>query len=56
MTLTDREKILVTYAVLLGLHGEYEQIPQDYAAKYQDDRDLWAALVEVNLIYRSQEP
>lgn len=51
--MNDREKILVHYALLLGLFGEDSETAQQFAELYQDDRELWPALVEVNLLYRS---
>ena len=49
----DMDKVLVTYALLLGKYGEDDPRVEAYEKKYADDERYWASMVEILLYYRT---
>lgn len=50
--LSDREQVLVDYALLLGLTGEHSPQTEQFLERHSDTCDEWSALVDITLKYR----
>jgi hypothetical protein len=56
--LSDRETLLIQYALILGVFGEGSKQDTDFCDKYSSSPEfptLWSALVEIVLLYRLEK-